>query len=154
MRHSVGNYLADTKPAQPHTYKKFTENHPKNNPKRHQHQLKASQKEPKTNPKDHQNGSKIGLFDARGAHWTPRVKNVSKMTPNSWPRVLQGYPFSVRNRPWKSKKTLRTENNTSLTKGFENITKKYRNRTLPNLKKYGFVYTKRMFLKERLLVKK
>ena len=100
---------------------------------------KPLQKRPKTNPKDHQNGPKIALFDARGAHWTPRVKNVSKMTPNSWPRVPQGDPFSVRNRPWKSKKTLKTEKNTSLTKRFENVTKKCRNRILRNLKKYDFV---------------
>ena len=44
MRHSVGNYLADTKPAQPHTYKKFTKERPKTTPKRHQNQPKGPPK--------------------------------------------------------------------------------------------------------------
>ena len=96
----------------------------------------------------------MALFGVQGVHWTLRGEDVSKMAPKWCPGTPQGDPFGIRNRPWNAKNTLKTEKNTSLTRKPGNIAKKYRNRTLPNLEKYGFVYTKRMFFKERLAKKK
>ena len=130
-------------PVQPDTHKKFTEKHPQ-----------TLQKDTKSDPKDHQNGVKIALFGVQGVHWTLRGEDVSKLASKWCPGTPHGDPFGIRNRPWNAKKTLKMEKNTSLTRKPGNITKKYRNRTLPNLKKYGFVYTKRMFFKERVVKKK
>ena len=89
MRHSIGNYLADTKPAQPHKYKKFTKEHAKTTPKRPQNQ-------PKGPPKWIQNCT----FRCPGCPLDPtrqeRLQNDSKfMTPGASRRPI-----------WRQKSTL------------------------------------------------
>ena len=69
-------------------------------------------------------------------------------------------PRDTPRRPiWDQKSTLERKKNVKngekyqLDEDTRKYCKKYRNRTLQNLEKYGFVYTKRMFLKERVVKK-
>ena len=100
---------------------------------------KVSQKTPKPLQRTTQMDQKSCFSVSGGAHWTLRGKDVSKMTPKWCPGAPQRDPFGVRNRHWRTKRRSKTKKNTSFARRLENLTKKYRNPSLTNLKMYGFV---------------
>ena len=94
------------------------------------------------------------LFGIQGPRWILRKNDVTKVAPKSWPGLTKEIHLGDRNRLWEAKKSSKQEQSTLMKEMIRNVTKKYRNWTLPNLKKYGFVYTKLMFLKKGIVGKK